>query len=476
MSKIKDAARFSEVCGVNPAHLAALGAFDPLLNVDTPLFIDPLLLENSAIPEMRVANDLWIAHFEEVVLLLTRVKAIGDQVWRAAERKFRFPEVPGTCLGYGSGIRGSGIGTGLRSRLLETARRIIDLGVEDPRLFILLPLIEADIGPDRISDMTTSIIGPQLAAYTQRVLTDQAITIEGFTIGPNAVQLPRNPLAEMRTPVIIVPRDILRDLPIASDWEDIAAAAAANDDLRERINRRIGDIWTAKMRREKQELRTRVLANRLAIDTLLNVIADSDKEPYDVAIDPAGVNRWFEDGYSFALENPIQIDMPERRGPAQLVFIVEAIINQFREVIENNGLWKLLHVNGSPRREKYAQLLFFGVAQAYCEANNIDISPESDAGGGPVDFKFSTGSDAKVVVELKLSKNARLRHGYTNQLEAYKNAERTDLGYFLIMDVGGGERQIEAVQVLETNARRDGDRHSKIEIVDATPKASASRR
>ena len=36
-----------------------------------------------------------------------------------------------------------------------------------------------------------------------------------------------------------------------------------------------------------------------------------------------------------------------------------------------------------------AQLAFFGLRHAYCEANDLDISPEPDAGVGPMDFKIS---------------------------------------------------------------------------------------
>ena len=47
------------------------------------------------------------------------------------------------------------------------------------------------------------------------------------------------------------------------------------------------------------------------------------------------------------------------------------------------------------RHESSAQLLFFSVAQIYCLANNIDVSPETDSGNGSVDFKFSNGYNNK---------------------------------------------------------------------------------
>ena len=92
-------------------------------------------------------------------------------------------------------------------------------------------------------------------------------------------------------------------------------------------------------------------------------------------------------------------------------------------MVENKGLWKeLWDENGKPRKEKASQRLFFAVAYSYCKANNIDLTPEADSGNGPVDFKLSQGFDSKLVVEVKLSTNGRLVHGYEKQLEIYKKA------------------------------------------------------
>ncbi|KKK56045.1 hypothetical protein LCGC14_3068480, partial [marine sediment metagenome] len=118
--------------------------------------------------------------------------------------------------------------------------------------------------------------------------------------------------------------------------------------------------------------------------------------------------------------------------------VVNKILSQFQELIENKGLWKeLWDESGKPRKEKAAQRLLFSVAYSYCKANNLDLSPEADSGNGPVDFKLSQGSDSKVVIEIKLSTNGSLVHGFEKQLEIYKRADDTDLGIFLIIDVGG---------------------------------------
>src|SRR4051812_30127938 len=39
---------------------------------------------------------------------------------------------------------------------MTTAKQIVELGVEDPDLFVAMALFEEGVGPDRVSDMTTN--------------------------------------------------------------------------------------------------------------------------------------------------------------------------------------------------------------------------------------------------------------------------------------------------------------------------------
>lgn len=103
-------------------------------------------------------------------------------------------------------------------------------------------------------------------------------------------------------------------------------------------------------------------------------------------------------------------------------------------MIEDNQLCKLLYdKNGKRKHESAAQLLFFGIADAYCSANNLDISPESDAGRGPVDFKVSKGANIKVLVEVKLTSNSKLEKGFTSQLPIYQKSEKSHKGIYLVI-------------------------------------------
>ncbi|MDN4066157.1 chromosomal replication initiator DnaA, partial [Ralstonia solanacearum] len=111
----------------------------------------------------------------------------------------------------------------------------------------------------------------------------------------------------------------------------------------------------------------------------------------------------------------------------------------------------------------------------FCKANNIDISPEANMGGGPIDFKFSSGYDARVLVEMKRS-NGSVRHGYEKQLEYYKEAAKTFHGIFVIIDYGDLGPKLNTIQAIRASRIEAGENASDIVVIDATRKPSASKR
>ncbi len=253
LAKIRNPILFSKQFNIDPHVLENLGVFDPILNVDTRLFIDPLLLQLSHHPEINVsAWETYQKYFEEIIKLLSHSKIEGDVPWRNVERKFLFSEIKGTCLGYGAAtISGSGWGVFLRKQVLHTAKEVIDLGIKDSELFFVLALLEEGIGPDRISDMVTNIILKDLLSFNKRIIAQLNLTPLEFNINGLVTQLLPNPLEATYSPVILVPRDILRDLPIARDWDEVGNVAYKNRILRDKVNLQVGEIWAVRTRKEK---------------------------------------------------------------------------------------------------------------------------------------------------------------------------------------------------------------------------------
>jgi hypothetical protein len=104
----------------------------------------------------------------------------------------------------------------------------------------------------------------------------------------------------------------------------------------------------------------------------------------------------------------------------------------------------------------FAQRLFYAVADAYCEANNIDLNREPNAGNGPVDFKLSTGYKGRVLVEVKQSNNSHLINGFEEQLPEYENSESTDESMYLIVRVSESHSSIKSVLSLRDRKVKEG--------------------
>src|SRR2546423_11130015 len=120
MAKIRRPRLFSDEFRVNRSALKKLGVLNPVLNLDTRLFIDPMLLESSSHLEMSAAaRNRYKGFFAGFAKVLGASKTPDDVPWRAARRLIRFREIKGTCLGYGANtIAGSAFGPELSEHVL----------------------------------------------------------------------------------------------------------------------------------------------------------------------------------------------------------------------------------------------------------------------------------------------------------------------------------------------------------------------
>lgn len=481
----KEPLTFSSAFNISAHSVLAAGAVDVTLNCDTKLFIDPLLLPQSDHRHFSdCATAAYRARFELVIKLLRATRQAGDKAWDGARKQLTFPEMTYTHLGYSSGKSGSGFGSILTDSLLDSAKKVIDLGVEDPDIFVALALFEENVGADRISDMTSRIILECLVEFTLGVASALGLPTSEFSIpelGNRKYRLPANPLEDGKQPIVLVPSDIVRDLPIASDWDSVASAAQQTEDLRNRVNADIGAIWAAKTKAEKRAVKDRILSSKNAAELFLEILKNAADEPYDIRTDHNG------EIYPADLRRQLATDFPlsfsqysgKKLTPEEANEIVEAIISKYQELIEHNGLWKLLwnEKSNTPRREKAAQLLFFAMAHSYCDANDLDISPEADAGTGPVDFKFSSGKSSSIIVEIKKSDNPSLLDGYNNQLDTYQRSAGAAHAHYVVLDLGTlSKARKDQLNDARNAASAKPKGAPKIWTIDASQQVSASKR
>ncbi len=441
------------------------GALDIILDLDTKFFVDPALLRVCTTDEFVDSAKCVEKYFSSIIRLLKHSKKQNDMFWNKAEELLSFKEINGTCIGYSnSGTHGNAIGKTLRVEILRIIKELLSVGEVDPIIFELLGVFQKNMGCDRISDLVTFIIEKDIVRYTNGVLAK--IGINSMSIDSECEDnLCDNPYNNSK--ILLLPKEILSPLPLAESFEDIDMCCRENKRVRDEINEYF-DLGTRKFL-TKNELYNLVKNNVNFRSTLMESYKNTSIEKYDFDEDIVGEIKWYEQSKEYTKEYPLVL--PKLETDEDVYNVVEIICERFKKLIEKNGLWKLLYDNDEENHERYAQLLFYGIADSYCDSNNIDMSREVNNGRGPVDFKFSKGADKKVVVEIKLTSNSQLLHGFERQVPIYMEQEETNKAIYLVIDNGHTNR---LNSFLENYKKITNDKIQVI-TVDGRKKESASR-
>jgi hypothetical protein len=475
LAVVQNPTLFSRYFGVAASELDAAGLIDPFVDVDTPLFIDPVLLATSAHPAISdTAYAAFRLHFSNFIRLLTISQCEGDVAWRAAQQLLDLREPAENGLGYGgSGRSGSSRPDEVRETIMRTSKEVITLGANDPEMISLMGFFEENVGPDTISDFTTRVIVQQLAEITHDFCQKHKIPLKEVEHLPG-YQLPTFDRNGVIKAIVLVPRDIVRDLPIANDWGEITAAIEQSDRVRQGVNRLLGGIARPTVADRKEAMRAFALQSPATFTEFLAAVKEHVRT-YDPNLDPLAYFKMksiFAEGFG-ELKNPKAYDFT--KGPEEVRRAVLDSLDLFKRHVENGNLWEELWLGERPKKERASQLIYYAIADAYCKANGIDISPEANMGGGPVDFKFSSGYNSRVLVEMKRS-SGTVRHGYERQLDFYRAAAETDYAVFVVMDFGDMGDKLDQITQIQAERRAAGLRASDIVVIDATKKQSASKR
>jgi len=190
----------------------------PKLGIDVPVGIDPFLLFKSRDSGLVEMHDLLLKFFNQGVL------EVHEDNPDRARRIFDFPEPKEIGLGYAkSSKKGSGVGDYLATLIIETLQGAPMLRERGIKHIEEMQLVSVGIGPDRISDVTANILKSNLISYTQTqcelwgIETTKGVPVQHILDHQTQewfdgfFDLPINPID--RSPIILVPRRIVRTLP-----------------------------------------------------------------------------------------------------------------------------------------------------------------------------------------------------------------------------------------------------------------------
>jgi len=419
--------------------------FNPILDWDTKLFIDPLLLFHTNIPEFIDSKEKIKKFFQYAFEKVAEIKGKGIERLEEINPILSFKEPREILLGYTlEGSSGRGIGPDFSRKIRDAIIDFIDYGLEDLAQYVgTFTLIVDGIGPDGISDMIANIIKEDLIKYTQRICKEEKIPIKTFLVNNigcdielcmwrrDKVDLPQNPLMPM-IPVILVPKAFLRTNEII-DITDLEyyLARIDNEELRKQASRLfVKDLDTKKIRLALDQ--DPITAKKILI-SFLEYLEKGDLKAYNFEFDSELIYK-----FELLLKN-IKTTLPKKeiskKDKESLKEFVEEVINQYKKIIEKReNYWLLYNEDDKPKAENASQRLFWAIADTMCFMNGVVVvSRENQTGRGPVDFRFNKDYKNKIVVELKHVKSQDLFKGMSNQLLTYIISEESDYGYYVVI-------------------------------------------
>jgi len=455
--------------------------FDPVLQADTQLFVDPFLIFEDKDSRWVGTHAKVVRFFNEALKLIAQSRANpASNAGAKVQNMLLFPEPDEFCLGYGEATtRGSGSGGQLRNAIMRSATETIARGVESVDHFEELAIFGEGLGPDRISDIVCNILKEEFIAYTKDVCARHGAVTQSVRVrnalwseehlrwSPKSEELPLNPTNQR--PILLVPQRFLRELPTLDPWEfweymwtneGEQLRADFNYDLARHVDRA---TITAYARRRPG-----------AVQGFVRYREANPTSAYNVDGDPK-----FLFAAELATKVANRIVLPAEVGEDEFCDWILELVNNFRHEVEEGGIWRALWVDDTPRDERQVQLLFKLASGRLCEVSDVDLTKESDTGSGPVDFKLSRGASKRGHVEFKLAKSASLKRNLEHQLPSYMTSEEIDCGYFVVVQYRDDECDAEvrdSLQEIVDKVLTERGIKIRLVFVDARKKPSASKR
>lgn len=479
--------RFSKEFGI--VRKAEDDWFDPVINQDTPLYIDPYLVFDDSDPAWTGAYDAVVEFFEAAAeLVLVANGQENTPAWRKAQSLLLFPEPKEFSLGLALGSPdGAGTGSDFANKIAKTLDLVRKDGAKHLAAISGFTLFCDGIGMDRTSDILCNILKSRFITYTQEIAARHEIPVQSVMVKNVSWDSQRNRWknAELALPtspivsgaVLLAPERFLKEIPRVTpdrfwNWAEVTASTELRDDLN-------FDLSNSLTKSEKVAAARKVAIARpnLAL-SYLDKIKKEPHRSYDVEADPQGLVSWFEDGYSAYALSPGKARDTVPESPADFNRWVQNLVDDFKFVVEETDAWQLLWNDDrtTHRKEKIAQAMAGIMWRADCRASNVDISKEVNMGRGPVDFKFSQGWNRRALIEVKFIESSHFFTGASRQLPQYLEIEQIECGFYLAVGFTDADFSEERLQrVTDTCSALSDQKDVSIKAVFVDARASTKK-
>ncbi|TRO62492.1 hypothetical protein [Streptomyces sp. IB201691-2A2] len=463
-------------------YAAEFDWFDPILENDTLLFVDPFLVFADTDADWHQAYGEMMEYFQSAFELLASSQLKPQhQYFKRTLSLMEFPEPSEFRLGFASkNSEGSGSGPGLAKKVVEAMSQAIRRGMVDIEHFEELGILVSGINKDRISDITCNLLKPRLIKYTQDICHTFDVPMQVRKIRHSHYDearsrwmdaehlVPVDP--ETDKPILLTPKRFLRELPtLSSDsWGDFLDTS-----LRDDLNIKISQVM------KKDEIIALARTHPDAVRRWIQYMQERGSSAYDVDSDPMLHVNWQRLARQAVDDSPIE-KKPHISNVEDLLSFAHTAIEHFRTWVEKKGGWRVFwrdvrELKAIP--EPNMQLLFLGVLERYCEQAGVRLDREVETGRGPVDFTFTSAGDIRVLLEMKKLTHGEFWHGIRTQTPIYMESQDVKHAIFLaIRDSTTKPMRARWIKLDQEAAAASEANLCTIEVarIDIMPKESAS--
>ena len=479
---------FSDRFNVSPQVLDEYGAFDISVVSDLPVFIDPFLLFNSD-------KDQYQALHDQILDYLRFLRDHAHEPLEPGRIKswYTFSEVRQNWLGFSvDSNRGHGLGrkfaVSLHAALGDVLDNFGDETITSSSHVEKLALIRPGVGRDTISDLTTNLIKHYLLRYTSEFADAHLAPADRKTISVPRAKFNYNTqtwaTAKYDLPftdgdfVILTPADLLTKDDTWINQSDMMSSfdrlpdVIGNDQLRADMNNYLRMRLTSRSSdRERREVRRRALLQfPELIDCYIKLKEDTGDQAVAISRDKVvDTQEMLRDQVQRAAR-----DLAEKTNLFEKPWTSydEALqaVETFKDYVENQDGWRVINRGGGKNFANETEVQgFFGLL---LQPSRFDVNREANNGRGPVDFKISMGLD-KTLIEFKLAKSSSLERNMERQVAVYEKANKTNSSVFVV--IGYTQSEITKAARVMKKLGLDQPDARKVVVIDASPKASASK-
>ncbi len=446
--------------------------FDPILDDDTLLFVDPFLISIDNSGSFQGTYEKVMSFFENVFEEAANIPYnITSPRFRVLVDRVVFPEPREACLGYSIGtVDGAGSGGGFAKVITRAIYDSINAGIHNINHFEELGIFNSNIKEDRISDITLNILKEEFIRYTQNICDELNIQVHLLPCRVfdwnskrwfmRKFNLPKNPFNN--GPIILIPKRFLATINALNSqdfldycWEQF------DDNVKDQLNVAI------KSNIDKNRIIEIARNNPDWVNSYVGFKeSKNDNTAYDLDLDPAGVYGWHSATENYVKEISEIIHVQDQNG---LIQFLDDIANHFQSYIEkNDGYLMILDEKSKPKRERASQYLLYGLIKNICKKVNCLIELK-EAGKGLITFKFSNGFSPTAFLEVKYARNKELLKTFESFLDKTVNGDETIFGYYFV--IGFRLNELNSANDLEEDLLQLANEHNfqlKYKVIDAS--------